>query len=376
MGTRTGRAFGRVLIWAVLGMAGIISAGVLQGVEAAPFFSFNSPTASPTGVARYWNPGPVTNQGQNGACVGYAIALWLASEPSPIQGPDGLTIWRGVLAELGRDYDSPISWQAAFQWLKTRGILTGPVHRSNDVRAAVQHIATQGPVLATVRWNTEMDNPKGGVVTTGGAFRGFHFVMCYGYAAGMFSCQNSWGPDYAEGGRFRISQEALQHVLIDIVMPTTKGKEDTNMEFWGPILSDVLRELLPVLLLALAGWIAKEVVPAVVRYYRAHTDTATQAKLEATARFAVMIAEQVAKRDDFQREAVRKKALAYEKFNEQSHRMGLTITADEAMDWIEKAVAEMNLELQKPQPEPTPEPDAQPVKRGRGRPRKNPEAAN
>jgi hypothetical protein len=115
-------------------------------------------------------------------------------------------------------------------------------------------------------------------------------------------------------------------------------------EFWAPIVSEMLRQLLPVLILALVGYVTKTIIPRIAKEYNGRIDAQTRETLKFAARFAVTAAEQIAKRDDFRADAARKKAVAYERFNEFIRDLKLNITADEVEDWIEAAVGEINHE--------------------------------
>lgn len=71
---------------------------------------------------------------------------------------------------------------------------------SKDIKYAIYNY---GPVLASIKWYRTFTVNKNGVLEgeqkgTGG----YHAIVIYGYTKDGFLCQNSWGTNWGNGGRF------------------------------------------------------------------------------------------------------------------------------------------------------------------------------
>ena len=71
---------------------------------------------------------------------------------------------------------------------------------NHDIKYALYK---HGPVLAAIKWyRTYKVNDKGILVGEHTGTYGGHAVMVYGYNKDGFLCQNSWGKNWGDGGRF------------------------------------------------------------------------------------------------------------------------------------------------------------------------------
>jgi hypothetical protein len=168
------------------------------------------------------------DQGQEGACVGFALAHDLIAKPAPV---------RGITAEFARE---KIYWQAQRddQWeggaypgatpqyegtsvldgvkaIQKLGYITGYrwAFSLDDVVKTVSHF---GPMVLGVNWYDGMfDTHSCGYLHLAGALAGGHAILCKGVniAARFFILHNSWGSKWGVKGDAKISWEDVERLL-------------------------------------------------------------------------------------------------------------------------------------------------------------------
>jgi hypothetical protein len=182
--------------------------------------------------SRFWVPGPVLDQGREGACVGFGCtAEYLAS---PVRGrPPALDsqpnlpavrraellardvylsaqridAWEGEAYEgtsvragmlVGRER----GWWTGFRWAMSMA----------ELRAALE----LGPVVVGVEWREGMYRAPGGVVTVDGRVVGGHALLITGYSARRraWRWRNSWSRSYGVNGSAYIRHDDLDSVLF------------------------------------------------------------------------------------------------------------------------------------------------------------------
>lgn len=73
-------------------------------------------------------------------------------------------------------------------------------NNNNDIKEAIMNY---GPILASIDWYNSYKPDKDGILSTvksGDA--GYHAIMIYGWNKVGFKCQNSWGKNWGDAGRF------------------------------------------------------------------------------------------------------------------------------------------------------------------------------
>lgn len=170
-----------------------------------------------------WRPGPVLDQGREGACVGYACLGEVLAAPNagklatanairwyrraqradewPGDGYEGTSVNAGM--HVGREFGWWSGWRWAF------GV--------EDMRSAVQ----LGPLVLGIPWHARMYRTAAdGVVRIGGEQVGGHCLLVVGWATDYaghgpgFWWLNSWGSSYGINGAAFVPEDTM-HTLIE-----------------------------------------------------------------------------------------------------------------------------------------------------------------
>jgi hypothetical protein len=198
--------------------------------EQSKAYPVRAVTPSPLVLHKIWRRTlPVGDQGDVGACTGFAAAgmvgtapLW-ANVPRDVRALcDGLTIYR---LDTTLD-DTPGAWEphdtgstglAAMKACQQLGLITS--YRwgfgVDDVLAALSNL---GPVCLGTNWPDSFDQPSssGRVHYSAGAVsRGGHEYEAVGVdpASRTIRCVNSWGRAWGDNGRFTIGYDDLERLL-------------------------------------------------------------------------------------------------------------------------------------------------------------------
>lgn len=176
------------------------------------------------------------DQGQEGACVGFGWGHELASTPMPIEWADGpfsreqiywpaqrsdqwdggaypgaAPFYEGTEVRAGADVLVKMGYAEQYRWLFS-------------VQEIAAYIGNQAPVVIGVDWYQGMFDPDAdGFLRPTGQIRGGHCTLLVGvrfvkvrkaeklawtnvdWAASYFVLHNSWGADWGEHGRAKIS---------------------------------------------------------------------------------------------------------------------------------------------------------------------------
>jgi hypothetical protein len=180
---------------------------------------------------KLWRGGPVLDQGQEGACVGFGWTGELLASPKrdakrissrrssqyakdiyhraqqidefPGENYEGTSVLAGAKTVVERRFMTSYRW--AF------GI--------NDVRDA---LITEGPVVIGIPWLYDMyETDQNYEVHVGGDVVGGHCILLTGYnpkhkdynGREMYRWRNSWGTSYGKGGDAWIEAGALAELL-------------------------------------------------------------------------------------------------------------------------------------------------------------------
>jgi C1A family cysteine protease len=192
--------------------------------------------------AKFWVPGPVLDQGQEGACVGFGWTGTLAASPNRIHtATDDVAKSIYKLAQQyddwpGEDYEGS-SVLGGAKGLKAQGFL-GEYRWCFGIEDLIDAVITTGPVAIGIDWYEEMyETEPSGLVKVGGEKVGGHCLYVYGYnpkkrlkgVRGTFEAcywRNSWGSSYGINGEGIIRAEDLAVLLQadgEAVVPTVKN---------------------------------------------------------------------------------------------------------------------------------------------------------
>lgn len=164
-----------------------------------------------------WPVGPVENQGQDGACVGYAFG---AALNRPADAERIYSIAKTLDQFPGEAY-SGTSVTAGAQAAKALDLIQS-YHWAFGVDQVVDTLATIGPVVLGLYWTEGMrDLTYGELMTHSGRPIGGHCTVAVAYdpsyaiAGGVpaVQIQNSWGPGWGTAGRAWLTVSDLTTLL-------------------------------------------------------------------------------------------------------------------------------------------------------------------
>jgi len=168
-----------------------------------------------------WAPGPTLDQGQQGACVGFAWAHELAARPAVIDRVTAEFARTKIYLEAqkidqwpGEDYEGT-SVIAAAKIIQQLGAMNEYrwAFGLEDLRLAV---GNHGPAVLGINWYEGMEETTNGWIKVTGSNLGGHSVLCFGvnHNEKYFKIQNSWGPAWGiNGGLCRISFDDMDRLL-------------------------------------------------------------------------------------------------------------------------------------------------------------------
>jgi hypothetical protein len=198
-------------------------------------YSYRLPPTVTTQTIRHQHYGPILDQGDIGACTGYAMAQWLNTHPAHkprtpyLTGMQALAFysratqvdpWPGTYPPE----DTGSSGLAACKAAKEHGYITGYqwiFEGTPQLIAALQHT----PVMAGTVWTDGMFTPRNGYLTpTGDAVGGHEYVIIgWNQPSRYFTMLNSWSDGWGRNGYARIHEQDMAHLLAqqgDLTVPT------------------------------------------------------------------------------------------------------------------------------------------------------------
>lgn len=187
-----------------------------------------------------WSPGPVLDQGREGACVGFGVTHELLASPVRVDlsraslpsgwAADPDTFARQVYRAAqridpweGESYEGT-SVLAGVKTAQQLGLVREYrwAFSIEELRAA---LLTLGPVVVGTWWRSGMYRPVGGQLRVVGEKVGGHCWLVIGYEPEMvlggqppqpmYLAQNSWGPGWGLGGCAWITEADLAGLLAD-----------------------------------------------------------------------------------------------------------------------------------------------------------------
>lgn len=169
---------------------------------------------------------PVLDQGDLGACTGFATATCLNHAPYMVgrveTDADGITIYSAAtrLDAYPGNYppsDTGSDGLSAAKAAVKLGLISGYLHITTP--AALASALTLGPVIVGTDWYESMFTADGnGLVTidvASGLAGGHEYTLDEITGDGHFGFTNSWGDSFGVGGRFYVEQTAFLGLLAD-----------------------------------------------------------------------------------------------------------------------------------------------------------------
>ncbi len=169
-----------------------------------------------------WRPGPVLNQGQEGACVGFAWTAEALARPKPVPALTDESA-RGVYRRAqqldpwpGEDYSGTsvlagvkaaqeLGWYGEYRW-------------AFSLEEALAGVSWAGPGVAGTWWYSGMFDPDSdGYLRPTGQRVGGHAWMVHGVnVKGRYIVmRNSWGTRWGVGGNARMTWDDFGVLLAD-----------------------------------------------------------------------------------------------------------------------------------------------------------------
>lgn len=172
--------------------------------------------------------GTVLDQGQLGACTGFAAATCLLHEPYRTTVPvnvvldnaEGLTLYSAAtrLDSFPGNYppsDTGSDGLSAAKAAKKLGLIAGYLHITTPAQLA--SALALGPVIVGTDWYESMFTPDaGGLVSVSkasGLAGGHEYTLDEVTSNGEFGFTNSWGEGFGVGGRFYMIQAQFLDLL-------------------------------------------------------------------------------------------------------------------------------------------------------------------
>jgi hypothetical protein len=169
-------------------------------------------------VTKFWQVGPILDQGDTPQCVGYAGEQFLQTEPlMTMDGPSPQSLYDLAQANdewPGTNYEGT-SVRGLAKGMLTLGRLKSYVWAAGalDVR---DWIILKGPAMLGSDWLMNMFWPGAdGVLKVNGQLAGGHAYLVYGYdaATNMFKMANSWGTSWGLAGSAWIKYRDLDKLI-------------------------------------------------------------------------------------------------------------------------------------------------------------------
>jgi len=205
-----------------------------------------------SGIAKIWEHGTILNQGQEGACVGFAWTGATIASPTPPNNQPTFEMGNSFAVALykeaqkvdpwpGEDY-SGTSVLAGAKTAKTKGIIDEYrwCFSVEDLKDAVLRL---GPVVVGINWYHGMYHTgKNGLVRISGNKVGGHAIMITGFIPDfkinnvptpVFEWVNSWGSGYGVNGKGYVKYEDMSRLIEERAEMCVPIKKNTPVLF-GP----------------------------------------------------------------------------------------------------------------------------------------------
>lgn len=213
---------------------------------------------------KIWRPGPQTDQGWEGACVGHGVTLEATSSPNRLRLGEGFVrphylnapddfAWRVYKSAQRRDPWVGENYEgtaviAGMKVLQEIGVIK-EYRWATSLRDIRDTVWSFGPVVLGINWYSGMYGTRpSGLVEVTGDLVGGHCITIIGYdssrrlrgeteAHEMFKWQNSWGPSYGRNGKGWIKATDLKRLVFDeggeACVPVTRSLPSTYRQTYA-----------------------------------------------------------------------------------------------------------------------------------------------
>lgn len=183
---------------------------------------------------RLWTPGPILNQGREGACVGFAWAAEAFAEPIPVD----LKRLKANVPASHNDFARFIYGMARYidEWkgetYEGTSVLAGAKASQNlktlrsyrwafSMEDVIDSVIAKGPVVIGINWYDGMYNAPNGILRKSGTLVGGHALLIVGFkpvsekipGKATFILQNSWSTSWGINGLAEITVDDLAALL-------------------------------------------------------------------------------------------------------------------------------------------------------------------
>lgn len=161
-----------------------------------------------------WLTGPVQDQLDTPACVGYGISAWFRSSPLRQDPIDPLGIYK--IAKLIDNY--PYEGTTVRDGIKVLE-MTGHVKEYRwcwDLQTALIWLSNHGPLIVGTDWYSDMNTPNSdNYISPTGEFLGGHCYLVHriNVKKQYVALQNSWGLNYGLVGKAYLSFQGFEKLL-------------------------------------------------------------------------------------------------------------------------------------------------------------------
>ena len=172
-------------------------------------------------INRLWHCEEYFNQGQEGACAGFAAAHAFACGPivTECTETDARRYYKvGQRHDRweGEDY-SGTDLLGVAKGLKNELELINGYLWNFGLRDVIMTVGHSGPVIAGLSWTEGMHQPSAdGLIRPTGKVLGGHAIMIQGVNVDFqyFVLHNSWGKDYGRGGNVYMLFQDFEYLLM------------------------------------------------------------------------------------------------------------------------------------------------------------------
>jgi hypothetical protein len=183
---------------------------------------------------KLWRVGPILDQGQEGACVGFGWAAEAFATPTAVRldrvkaavprDDQAFAQFTYQTAKKldeypGENYDGS-SVLAGAKAMQQFGLLK-EYRWAFSIQDVIDSIITKGPVVLGINWYDGMYEAPSGKLNVSGPLAGGHCIAAVGFTvaserfdgASTITLQNSWGPDWGAHGLAEIQTSQLANLL-------------------------------------------------------------------------------------------------------------------------------------------------------------------
>lgn len=180
---------------------------------------------------KLWKVGPILDQGQEGACVGFGWTAEALATPVPVnlqrikaRTPKDPTAFAQFLYRFaktideyeGENYDGT-SVLAGAKAMQTFALLK-EYRWAFSFEEMVDGLISKGPVVLGIPWYESMYEAPNGVLKVSGELAGGHCILAVGYKVypggeDAIILQNSWGKSWGINGLAEIKVSGLEKLL-------------------------------------------------------------------------------------------------------------------------------------------------------------------